>query len=147
MKRRHRTAAPPPCEGGGFDTPLTRRCRVAAVVIVLAALVATVVELPSAAARDQVSFVQVVQKEFTVTLSRPAVQRGAVSVELVNFGMDAHDLIVLKKAAGAKRMTFKRLDPKGRTHRTLKLTPGRYSLWCSIADHRSRGMRATLVVR
>jgi len=113
----------------------------------LAAVAATVVGLPAANASRQVSFVQVVQKEFTLTLSRPAVQRGTVSVELVNFGMDAHDLIVLKKAPGAKPIAFKRLGPKGRADRTLKLTPGRYSLWCSIADHRSRGMRATLVVR
>jgi plastocyanin len=123
------------------------RKRVAITVAALAALAAAVVGLPSAGASSQVSFVQVVQKEFTLTLSRPAVQKGTVSVELVNFGMDAHDLIVLKKAPGAKRIVFKRLDPRGRTNRTLKLTAGRYQLWCSIADHRSRGMRATLVVR
>ena len=115
--------------------------------VAFAALAAAVVGLPSAGASSQVSFVQVVQKEFTLTLSRPAVQRGTVSVELVNFGMDAHDLIILKKITGAKPIAFKRLDPRGRTNRTLKLTPGRYSLWCSIADHRNRGMRATLVVR
>jgi uncharacterized cupredoxin-like copper-binding protein len=114
---------------------------------IVVALLVAVVWLPSAGARTQVSFVQVVQKEFNLTLSRPSVQRGTVSVELVNFGMDAHDLIVLKKAAGAKPIVFKRLDPRGRTNRTLKLTAGRYQLWCSIADHRSRGMRATLVVR
>jgi uncharacterized cupredoxin-like copper-binding protein len=113
----------------------------------LAALAAAVVGLPSAGASAQVSFVQVVEKEFNLTLSRPAVQRGTVSIELVNFGMDAHDLIVLKKAAGAKPIVFKRLDPRGHADRTLRLTPGRYSLWCSIADHRNRGMRATLVVR
>ena len=122
------------------------KARMLAGAVALAAL-ATIVGLPSAGASSQVSFVQVVQKEFTLTLSRPSVQRGTVSVELVNFGMDAHDLIVLKKAPGAKPVTFKRLDPKGRTDRTLKLTAGRYQLWCSIADHRSRGMRATLVVR
>ena len=122
------------------------KARMLAGAVALAAL-ATIVGLPSAGASSQVSFVQVVQKEFTLTLSRPSVQRGTVSVELVNFGMDAHDLIVLKKAPGAKPVTFKRLDPKGRADRTLKLTAGRYQLWCSIADHRSRGMRATLVVR
>lgn len=123
------------------------RLRAVTTGTVLAALAAAFVGLPAAGASSQVSFVQVVQKEFTLTLSRPAVQRGTVSVELVNFGMDAHDLIVLKKAAGARPVAFKRLDPKGRTNRTLKLTAGRYQLWCSIADHRSRGMRATLVVR
>jgi plastocyanin len=122
------------------------RLRLLSATAAIAAL-AAVVGLSSSGASSQVSFVQVVQKEFNLTLSRPAVQRGTVSVELVNFGMDAHDLIVLKKVAGAKPIVFKRLDPRGRTSRTLKLTAGRYSLWCSIADHRSRGMRATLVVR
>ena len=28
-----------------------------------------------------------------------------------------------------------------------RLVPGRYALWCTLADHRARGMRATLVVR
>ncbi len=123
------------------------RLRPVTIALALTALAAAIGGLPAAGASRQVSFVQVVQKEFALTLSRPAVQRGTVSVELINFGMDAHDLIVLKKAPGAKPIVFKRLDPKGRTDRILKLTPGRYSLWCSIADHRSRGMRATLIVR
>jgi uncharacterized cupredoxin-like copper-binding protein len=29
---------------------------------------------------------------------------------------------------------------------TLTLASGRYSLWCSIANHRQLGMRATLLV-
>ena len=140
-------AAPPPRDEEACHTALARRRCVLTVATALAALAAAVIGLPSAGASSQVSFVQVVQKEFTLTLSRPAVQRGTVSVELVNFGMDAHDLIVLKKTPGAKQFVFKRLDPRGRTNRTLKLTAGRYALWCSIADHRSRGMRATLVVR
>jgi plastocyanin len=146
MRRCHCAAAPPACDHEVCHTALARRRRVLTVAA-LVAVAATVVGLPSAGASSQVSFVQVVQKEFTLTLSRPSVQRGTVSVELVNFGMDAHDLIVLKKTAGAKPIAFKRLDPRGRTNRTLKLSAGRYSLWCSIADHRSRGMRATLVVR
>lgn len=34
----------------------------------------------------------------------------------------------------------------GRADLTLRVGPGRYSLWCSVADHRELGMRATLVV-
>ncbi len=29
----------------------------------------------------------------------------------------------------------------------LKLLKGRYQLWCSLADHRARGMHATLLVK
>ena len=120
-----------------------------AVVLVLAALLlaAGTAAVPSEAGTNGISFVQVVQKEFTLTLSRPSVRPGTVSVELVNFGMDGHDLVVLKKVPGARPIRFQRLDPQGRTDRTLHLTAGRYALWCSIADHRARGMRATLVVR
>jgi hypothetical protein len=28
-----------------------------------------------------------------------------------------------------------------------RLLPGRFTIWCSLADHRARGMTATLVVR
>ena len=92
------------------------------------------------------SFVQVVEKEFTLTLSRPSVRAGSVSLELVNFGMDTHDLVVKSVKAGSKPVRFKQLDPRGRTERTLRMTPGRYSLWCSLSDHKARGMRTTLVV-
>jgi uncharacterized cupredoxin-like copper-binding protein len=30
--------------------------------------------------------------------------------------------------------------------RELKLVPGRYVLWCAVADHTERGMRAVLRV-
>ena len=34
-----------------------------------------------------------------------------------------------------------------RATRVAKLLPGKYRLWCSIADHRARGMQAVLIVR
>ncbi len=92
------------------------------------------------------SFVQVVEKEWTLTPSRPSVRAGSVSIELVNFGMDNHNLVVKSTKPGAKPVTFNQLDPRGRGERTLKLTPGRYQLWCSIAGHRAKGMHATLLV-
>jgi plastocyanin len=92
------------------------------------------------------SFVQVVEKEFTLTPSRPSVRAGSVSLELVNFGMDTHDLVVKSASEGSKPVRFKQLDPRGRTERTLRLAPGRYLLWCSLSNHKARGMRATLIV-
>lgn len=115
--------------------------------IVLAAAVAGLAALPASAGTDGLSFVQVVEKEWTLTLSRPSVRAGSVSLELVNFGMDIHDLVVKGTKIGAKPVRFKQLDPRGRTERTLRLTAGRYSLWCSLPGHKARGMHATLVVR
>ena len=101
--------------------------------ILLAAAVAGLAALPAGAGTERLSFVQVVEKEFTLTLSRPSVRAGSVSLELVNFGMDTHDLVVKSVEGGLEAVRFKQLDPRGRTERTLRLTPGRYSLWCSLA--------------
>lgn len=38
------------------------------------------------------------------------------------------------------------LEPGGDQRQTLKLTHGTWTLYCSILDHRSLGMRATLTV-
>ena len=115
-------------------------------VLVLAVAIAGLSALPASAGTDGFSFVQVVEKEFTLTLSRPSVRAGTVSVEVLNFGMDTHDLVVKNVKAGSKPISFKQLDPRAHGERTLRMTPGRYSLWCSLANHKVRGMRATLVV-
>ena len=117
------------------------------IAIVLTAAAAGFTALPATAGTEAFSFVQVVEKEWTLTLSRPSVRAGSVSLELVNFGMDTHDLVVKGTKVGAKPLKFKQLDPRGRTERTLKLTPGRYSLWCSLPGHKAKGMRTTLLVK
>ena len=115
--------------------------------LVIVAAVAGVSALPASGGPNAFSFVQVTEKEFTLTLSRQSVKSGSVSLEVVNFGMDTHDLIVKGTKPGSKALRFKQLDPRGRTERTLRLTPGRYALWCSLGNHKARGMKATLVVR
>ncbi len=117
------------------------------IVVIFVAAVAAVWALPASGGSDAFSFVQVTEKEFTLTLSRQSVRAGSVSVEVVNFGMDNHDLVVKGTKVGSKPIRFKQLDPRGQTERTLRLTPGRYMLWCSLGDHKARGMKATLVVR
>jgi hypothetical protein len=116
-------------------------------VLLLVAAIAGVAALPAGAGTDGLSFVQIVEKEYTLTLSRQSVRAGSVSIELVNFGMDTHDLVVKGVKAGSKPIKFKQLDPHGRAERTLRLKPGRYLLSCSLSDHKARGMHATLVIR
>jgi len=116
-------------------------------LVVLACAVAAVAAVPATAGNEGESFVQVVEKEYTLTLSRQSVPAGSVSLELVNFGMDTHDLVVQSSKPGVKPIRFKQLSPRQRTDRTLKLKPGRYLLWCSIAGHRQKGMHATFLVR
>jgi plastocyanin len=90
--------------------------------------------------------VQVVEKEFSITLSRLRVHSGSVIVQLVNFGMDDHDLVVQGNAKGSKTYTFPTLDPGSHSTKTFKLTAGKYTLYCSIPGHRALGMVSTLTV-
>jgi hypothetical protein len=89
---------------------------------------------------------QVVADEFTLTLSRPKIRRGDAVVELANFGEDDHDL-ALRRLGGTRTFRVGVVHPGhvGQLDRSLRA--GRYALWCTLADHRARGMRATLVVR
>jgi plastocyanin len=90
--------------------------------------------------------VQVVAKEFSFGLSRLSVKTGPAVIELANFGQDPHDLRLQR--AGARHIAgIGVVAPGKRAELSLKLPRGRYSLWCSVANHRRLGMRATLVVR
>jgi plastocyanin len=89
--------------------------------------------------------VQVVAREFSFVLSRQHVKAGTTVVEVVNFGQDPHNLR-LRRAGSRHVAGIGLVAPGAHADLTLKLPPGRYSLWCSVGDHRARGMRATLVV-
>jgi uncharacterized cupredoxin-like copper-binding protein len=92
------------------------------------------------------SYVQVTEKEFSLTLSRVRVHQGTAIVQVLNFGMDNHDLVLQSNAKGSKPIRFAQLSPGAHSSRTLRLAPGRYTLWCSIANHRQLGMVAPLTV-
>ena len=89
--------------------------------------------------------VQVVAQEFRYSLSRSTVKSGRVIVELVNRGQDTHDL-ELRRIGGTHVFRFPSVQPGQVVDRELKLVPGRYVLWCAVADHAERGMRAVLRV-
>jgi hypothetical protein len=89
--------------------------------------------------------VQVVAQEFRYSLSRSTVRAGHVIVELVNRGQDTHDLD-MRRVGGTHIFRFPSVQPGQVVDRELKLVPGRYVLWCAIADHRERGMHAVLRV-
>ncbi len=91
---------------------------------------------------------QVLASEFNLTLSRQKIRRGPAVVELVNFGEDDHDLRL--RRLGSKRTKshyIPVLRPGRRGELELRLRPGRYRLWCSVAGHRELGMESYLVVR
>ena len=102
--------------------------------------------LPACADAGGPAYVQVVEKEYMLTLSRLRVPSGTVILQVINFGMDNHDLVVQPSAKGAKPIAFKLLAPNERVTKTLHLTAGRYTLSCSVPGHRQYGMVARLTV-
>jgi len=89
--------------------------------------------------------VQVVAREYSFSLSRLHVHSGTAVIELANFGQDPHDLRVQR--IGARHIAgLGVVSPGTRGELTVKLAPGRYSFWCSVANHRKLGMRTSLVV-
>jgi hypothetical protein len=101
--------------------------------------------MPAQAAAP-LSRVQVVALEFHYRLSRVRVPAGAVRIELANFGQDEHDLR-LQRVGGSTVYQLPKALPGQRQVLNLRLKPGLYRLWCSLADHASLGMHAQLRVR
>jgi hypothetical protein len=83
--------------------------------------------------------------EFHLALSRASVKTGRVLVQLQNWGEDVHDLR-LRRIGGTRTYAFPLTMPGHNVTRSLRLLPGRYRLWCSVANHAHLGMRAVLRV-
>ena len=90
--------------------------------------------------------VQVVAQEFRFSLSRPAIKAGWAIIELRNMGEDAHDLR-MRRIGGSRVYAWPVTQSGGVVDEEFKLLPGRYVLYCSIANHRPLGMQAELVVK
>jgi hypothetical protein len=92
-------------------------------------------------------FVSVAAREFSLTLSRPLVGTGAVTVELRNSGEDPHNLVVSPEGTHTPLASFSEIDPGTYERRSVTLAPGRYQLWCSLEFHEGLGMSTTLRVQ
>jgi len=90
--------------------------------------------------------VQVVAREFSFVLSRQSIRAGAAIIELRNAGQDAHDLR-MRRVGGTHVYSWPVTQPGGVTDEQVTLRPGRYLMYCSVANHRALGMTATFVVR
>jgi plastocyanin len=101
---------------------------------------------PAGAHATSPAYVQVVEKEYSLTLSRLKIPHGTVIFQAINFGMDNHDLVIQPEKKGAKAIRFKLMAPNERVTKTLQLAAGRYTLSCSVPGHRQYGMVARLTV-
>ena len=90
--------------------------------------------------------VQVGADEFSYVLSRRSIKAGPAIVQLVNYGEDEHDLR-FRRSGGTRIYRVGKVRPGKLAELEARLLPGRFTLWCSLSDHRARGMSATLLVR
>ena len=111
----------------------------------VAAAVALAAAPTSAALAPAPARIQVSAKEFFFSLSRHKVVAGPAIVELVNFGEDPHDLR-LARLGGGRVWKTPLVYPGAYYDLDARLVPGRYRLWCSVANHRKLGMQALLTV-
>ncbi|MGZ8695167.1 MAG: hypothetical protein ACXWYS_06985 [Gaiellaceae bacterium] len=116
-------------------------------VVVTAVAAACLAGLTDAAAAPRYpARVQVVSQEFHLSPSRYVLKSGPAIVELYNLGEDDHDLVIQR--VGSMRPVGRIAPVHSRTvaDRQLTLRPGKYVLWCSLADHRQLGMQTRLTV-
>ncbi len=114
--------------------------------LLVGAIVAAVVVPVGTASAPQPARMQISADEFSLALSRSSIRRGATIIELVNYGEDDHDLAL--RRIGGKRIYRIGIVRPGKTGSLEKrLPPGRFRLWCTLADHSALGMQATLRVR
>lgn len=118
-------------------------------LLALAVTLGTALVVPAAYATTSrpPSRMQVTSSEFEFVLSRTSLRQGRAIVQLVNLGEDPHDLALRRNAKGARTYRTKVVLPEKYAGISLRLYPGRYTLWCTIGDHRARGMVATFTIR
>jgi hypothetical protein len=99
-----------------------------------------------AAAERTPSRLLVTASEWRYVLSRAKLRGGPAIIQLYNGGEDPHNLRIRRASGGAVRR-IATLEPGEAGSVELRLGRGkRYRLWCSLPEHRDRGMKATLKV-
>lgn len=106
---------------------------------------AAAVQLAAAARPKRSTAVGVGAREFRLAVYRSRVRAGEIRFNLVNYGEDAHDLVV-RDGGGRVRGRSVEVRPGRRTTLTVRLGRGGYRLSCDVADHAQLGMRASLKV-
>jgi plastocyanin len=90
--------------------------------------------------------IQVIAREFSLTLSRQTVAAGTVAVELNNRGEDPHDLRVERAESALAGFNFSVTEPGAVATQKLQLGPGAWRLYCTLDGHAALGMSATVTV-
>jgi hypothetical protein len=116
------------------------------------ATLALTLALATSAAAEKVPLPDRVQArgtEFDLTLSKQKLRPGRAIVQFLNDGEDAHDLRVQRVgetgAGEGPELTVGVVSPGEYANLDVHLRKRSiYVLWCSLGDHRERGMEAAL---
>ena len=84
--------------------------------------------------------------EFRFSASRRALPAGVVRLQLKNIGEDEHDLRITGPKGGSRAETGV-IEPDGLGEIRARLGRGRYTFFCTVADHAVRGMAFTVTVK
>lgn len=91
------------------------------------------------------SQLQVTQVEYRLRLSSTTVHAGTFDLTEIDAGREFHDLRLRRNGGGAT-LDGRLLAPGHRWSTTVRLSPGVYTLWCSLPEHARLGMHTTLRV-
>jgi hypothetical protein len=136
----------------------------AALVVSAVVLTGALASSPSGASPSGTAPVRgphpVIEEDFHIT-APDVVRAGRVKLQVTNSGPDDHELIVVRRTDGELPMRADGLTVNEKAIRTrvaggleagepgrvrtlrLKLTPGRYELFCNMSGHYLGGMEAT----
>jgi plastocyanin len=88
----------------------------------------------------------VVAREWSLTLSRTSLAAGPASVELQNFGEDAHNLRIERVDGAGAPLDIPLAEAGERQKASGTLTAGDYRIYCTLPGHDAQGMHARLTV-
>ncbi|MGH3775989.1 MAG: cupredoxin domain-containing protein [Pseudonocardiaceae bacterium] len=88
--------------------------------------------------------VTAVEKDFSIELSETSFRPGTHAFRVENQGSNPHDLRI--KGPGVASAGSRVINSGGTTELTVTLQPGTYEVWCSVDNHRARGMDTTITV-
>jgi hypothetical protein len=98
---------------------------------------------PAQATLAAIEPIQTRLAEWEILLTPSAIPAGTVRFAVTNFGSMPHAFEIEGQNV---QKEARELGPGQTTNMLAELRPGNYVAFCSIGDHRERGMRAPLVV-
>lgn len=101
-------------------------------------------EPTSAPPADAATRVEVTENEYTIVVARTDFSPGTYTFAVDNTGRAQHDLWI--KGPGVDNAKTQTLNGGNQGELTVTLQTGEYALWCSIGNHRARGMEQTVTV-